>query len=98
MTQEKQVYLVLRKKSEKNVTNSRYYEQIIQELKERSNARGEEYNFDGSQIQENFKWSVGECTKAALIIKTASGINRFQENKQYGSEVFEVISIRQKYG
>ena len=55
MTQGKQVYLVLRKKSEKNVTNSRYYEQIIQELKERSNARGEEYNFDGSQIQENFK-------------------------------------------
>ena len=68
----------------KNVTNNRYYEQVIQELKERCDARGEEYKSDVSQTREKFKRCVGESRKAALIIKTPSGIKRVQENKQYG--------------
>ena len=39
----------------KNVTNSRYYEQVIQELKERCDARWEEYNFDVSRKWGKFK-------------------------------------------
>ena len=64
-----------------NFTNSRYYEQVIQELKERCDTCGEEYNFDVSEKQEKFKQCVGECRKAALTIKSASGIASFSENK-----------------
>ena len=69
----------------KNVTNSRYYEPVIQELKKQCDARGEAYNSDASPTRENFKRCVGERKKAALTIKTASGIKRFLEKKQYGS-------------
>ena len=44
----------------KNVTNSRQYEQVIQELKQRCDARGEKYNFDMSQTQEKFQRCVEE--------------------------------------
>ena len=39
----------------KNVTNSCYYEQVIQELKERCDAHWEEYNFDVSRTWGKFK-------------------------------------------
>ena len=40
-----------------------------------------EHNFDVSQKLEKFKQRVGERRKAALTIKTASGIASFEESK-----------------
>ena len=39
----------------KNNTNSLYYKQAIQELKEDCNAHSEEYSFDVPQTMKNFK-------------------------------------------
>ena len=63
-----------------NVTYSRNYEQVIQELKERCNARRE--NFDVPQTREKFKRYVSECREAVLIIKVASGIKVFEAKKK----------------
>ena len=63
----------------KNVTNSRYYGQVIQKLMELCDAHGDEDNINVSQTQEKFKRCVEECRKAALTVKTALRIKRFQE-------------------
>eukprot|EP00112_Aurelia_sp_Birch-Aquarium-sp1_P001321 Seg11396.2 transcript_id=Seg11396.2/GoldUCD/mRNA.D3Y31 product="hypothetical protein" protein_id=Seg11396.2/GoldUCD/D3Y31 len=68
----------------KTSKNGGYYEKIVKELKERCARRGESFTYDVSQTREKFKRLVAECKKAALIMKTASGIKRFQEDKGYG--------------
>ena len=68
----------------KTSKNSGYYEKIVKELKERCARRGESFSYDVNQTREKFKRLIAECKKAALIMKTASGIKRFQEDKGYG--------------
>ena len=36
------------------------------------------------QLHNKFKKAVAECKKAALTIKSATGIKRFQDEKNYG--------------
>ena len=69
----------------KNQQNRSIYENILSELKKRSTERGEEITFSPEQLRTKFKKCVGECKKAALTIKTATGIKRFQDEKNYGS-------------
>lgn len=52
-----------------------------------------EHNFDVSQKLEKFKQRVGERRKAALTIKTASGIASFEESKQYDSWFSKLLSL-----
>ena len=54
------------------------------ELQERLASRGEHFSLSVSQIRNKFKKCVAECKKAALTIKTATGIKRFQEEKKFG--------------
>lgn len=68
----------------KTSKNGGYYEKIVKELKGRCTRRGESFTYDVNQTREKFKRLVAECKKAALIMKTASGIKRFQEDKGYG--------------
>ena len=75
----------------KNVRNSQWYADVITELK----ARNPEFNFSIKQTREKFKRCVTKCRTAAMIIKTKSGIKRFQEDKGYGtwfSCLYPVIS------
>ena len=75
----------------KNVRNSQWYADVITELK----ARNPEFNFSVKQTREKFKRCVTKCRTAAMIIKTKSGIKRFQEDKGYGtwfSCLYPVIS------
>ena len=60
----------------KNTKNGIYYEQVITELRKKLEERGEEFNFDTQQTRSKFKRCVSLCKKAALTIKTASGIKR----------------------
>lgn len=81
----------------KNQKNSAYYEVILKKLKERALQRGEKIDFTLSQIRNKFKKCVSECKKAALTIKTATGIKRFVDEKKYGKwfdQLFPIVKTR----
>ena len=78
----------------KNVKNGVYYDQVITELKKRYEEREEEFLYNAPQTRSKFKRCVSICRKAALTIKTASGIKRFQEEKEFGpwfQKLYEVV-------
>ena len=81
----------------KNQKNGEIYEQILATLKERASERGEEVPFTNIQLRTKFKKVIAECKKAALTIKTATGIKRFIEEKAYGSwfnDLFAIVKTR----
>ncbi|XP_046854719.1 uncharacterized protein LOC124447762 [Xenia sp. Carnegie-2017] len=48
-------------------------------------------------MRNKFKKCIGECKHAAMTIKTASGIKRFQEGKGYGiwfKQLFQLVQSR----
>ena len=69
----------------KNSKNSEYYEKVIKELKEQCQARDQVFEYDLKQTRGKFKRCIGICKDASMKIKTASGITRFQEDKEYGT-------------
>ena len=77
----------------KNVKNSQYYVQVIQELKERCNERNEDFCFDVTQTREKFKRCVTLCRNAVMKVKTASGIKRFQEDKELGNRFGKLLPL-----
>ena len=68
----------------KNVKNSQYYAIVIDELEKRCAENGEEFKFNLKQTRERFKRYVSICRNAIMTVKTASGIKRFQEEKDLG--------------
>ena len=81
----------------KNQQNGKLYESILKELKRRGLERGEQITFSPSQLRTKFKKCVQECKKAALTIKTATGIKRFQDSKNYGlwfNQLFAIVKTR----
>lgn len=70
------------------------YKDVIQELKERCKERDKDFVYDVAQTRFNFKRCISLCQKAALTIKTASGITRYQEEKDFGprcEKLFQVV-------
>ena len=59
-------------------------------MKKRAANRNESVTFTPNQVRTKFKKAIQLCKKAALTIKTASGIKRFQDDKNYG-QWFEVL-------
>ena len=81
----------------KNQKNSVIYERVLDELKIRANERDEKVLFSVVQLHNKFKKLIGECKKAALTIKSASGIKRFQDKKSYGKwfdQLFALVKTR----
>ncbi len=81
----------------KNKKNGEIYEKILSELKERAAKRGELIQFTVAQLRNKFKKCVSECKQAALTLKTATGIKRFQEERGFGkwfSALFGLIKSR----
>ena len=70
------------------------YEKVIKELKERCQARDEVFEYDVKQTREKFKHCIGIFKDAAMKIKTASGITRFQEDKEYGNWFNKLFNVR----
>lgn len=68
----------------KNQKNGEIYSKILSEIKRRAANRNESVTFTPEQVRTRFKKAVGVCKKAALTIKTATGIKRFQDEKGYG--------------
>ena len=81
----------------KNQKNAEVYANVLMELKIRSTDRSEECPFGVEQLCTKFKKCVAECKKAAMAMKTASGIVRFQEERGYGiwfSSLFPLAKTR----
>lgn len=77
----------------KNQKNGPIYESILQQLK----TRNESVPFSAVQLRNKFKKATAECKKVALTIKTASGIKRFQDEKNYGqwfNQLFALVKTR----
>ena len=68
----------------KTQRNGEIYENILKELNKRCAKRDEKVPFTVQQLRSKFKKCVGTCKQAALTIKSASGIKRFQEDKGFG--------------
>ena len=64
--------------------NGIYYDQVVKEIKERCETREEDFPFDISQTREKFKWYINIFREAAMKTKGKSGIQRFQEEINYG--------------
>ena len=69
----------------KNSKNNDVYSKLQRDLQARLEARGQELQFTVEQVRNKLKKLISECKKVALTIKTAIGVDRFQENKNYGS-------------
>ena len=74
----------------KTATNAEYYERIIKEMSARCQERGETFKFTLDQTRNKFKMLMSVCKNALLTVKTASGIERFQNEKEYG-KWFDVL-------
>ena len=82
----------------KNQKNGDIYQKILGELKERASNRGEEVPFNNIQLRTKFKKAVSECKRAALTVKTATGIKRFIEDKGYGpwfNNLYAIVKTRE---
>ncbi|XP_028393268.1 uncharacterized protein LOC114517677 isoform X2 [Dendronephthya gigantea] len=83
--------------NQKNQRNGDIYEKVLAELKKRVESRGEEVPFNSNQVRTKFKKCVSECKSVALTIKTATGIDRFIEQKDYGkwfNDLFAIVKTR----
>eukprot|EP00794_Sanderia_malayensis_P010300 gene10300-11363_t len=81
----------------KNQKNTVMYEKVIMSLKSRSAARNVGCPFTAVQMRTKFKKLVAECKKAAMFMKTASGIKRFQEERGYSAwfnQLFLLVKTR----
>ena len=59
----------------KTQQNGKVYEKVLKELKSRSEGKGKSVPFTVGQVRTRFKKCISECKKAALTIKTATGVN-----------------------
>lgn len=68
----------------KNAKNGHYYQRVVDEVTQRSKERNEDFKFTVKQTRTRFKRCIKICKDAALKMKTASGIARFQEKMGAG--------------
>ena len=59
----------------KNSKSSQYYQQVMDELKDRCKQRDRIFTYDPNQTRQKIERCVSICREAALKIKTASGIH-----------------------
>ena len=77
----------------KKSANSKLYEQVLTELKEKATDRGEIMDFTAEQLRNKFKSCVSWCKKAALTIKTKSGITRFRDDTRLGKWFMQLYPL-----
>ena len=81
----------------KNQQNRKVYEKVLKELKCRAGGKGNNIPFTVAQVRTKFYKCISKCKKAALMIKTAAGVKRFQDDKKYGvwfDRLFELVKTR----
>ena len=81
----------------KNQRNTEAYAKVLEQLKDRAKERNETVEFTPVQLRTKFKKAISECKKAALTMKTATGIKRLQDEKGYGpwfDQLFALVKTR----
>ena len=81
----------------KNQQKGKVYEKVLNEFKSRAEGKGSSFPFTVSRVRAKFKTCISECKKAALTIKTATGVKRFLNDKNYGvwfDRLFELVKTR----
>ena len=68
----------------KNQNNRVIYDEVLTKLKKRATERGETITFNIQQTRSKFKRCISDCKQAAMTVKTATGIRRFQDDKGLG--------------
>ena len=68
----------------KNQNNRVIYDEVLTKLKKRATVRGETITFNIQQTRSKFKRCISDCKQAAMTVKTATGIRRFQDDKGLG--------------
>lgn len=63
---------------------STVYSKLLKDMHERFEAHGHEVRFTVEQVRNKLKKLISECKTVALTVKTATGVKRFQEDKNYG--------------
>ena len=82
----------------KNQRNGEIYGQIQPEIQERAAKRNSKFMFSISQMRTKFKKCIRKCKNAAMTLKTATGITRFQDSQGYGKlfpTLFAVVKTRE---
>ena len=66
-------------------SNAEVYRNIVKDMNSRCQERGKTFTLSVCQTRNKFKKLMSICKSALLTMKTASGIKRFQDDKQFGS-------------
>ena len=80
-----------------NSKNSYVYNKVIEKVRDRMEKRKDEFKFMLEQTRNKFKKLIAVCKTAALTIKTASGITRFQDQRDFGKwfpKLFALVKSR----
>ena len=81
----------------KNQKNGIIDDKVLSELRKRCEERKETVKFTIPQMRNKFKKCISECKHAAMTIKTATGIKRFEDDKGYGAwfkQLFPLVQSR----
>lgn len=68
----------------KNTRNGDLFKSVVKDTQKACQERGENFEFDLKQARTKFKSCVSLCKTAAMTVKTATGIQRFQDDKNLG--------------
>ena len=74
-------------------SNAEVYQNIVEDMKIRCQEQGRTFTFNICQTRNRFKKLMSTCKLALLTMKTASGIKRFQDDKQFGSWFSILVQI-----
>ena len=66
-------------------SNAEVHRYIVKDMNSRCQERGKTFMLSICQTRNKFKKLMSICKSALLTMKTASGIKRFQDDKQFGS-------------
>ena len=66
---------------------------MIEELKKRTEKSGIDFAFNVAQVRDKLKKCDSECKRAALTLMSASGIQRFQEEKEFGRWLNQLLPL-----
>ena len=82
----------------KNTRNGDLFKKVVEDSQKACQERGENFEFDVKQSRTKFKSCVSLCKTAAMTVKTATGIQRFQDDKNLGqwfNQLYPLVKSRE---
>ena len=82
----------------KSSSNGELFKKVVADSQKACLERGHNFEFDITQTRTKFKSCVSLCETAAMTAKTATGIQRFQDDKNLGrwfNQLFPLVESRE---